>query len=151
MPDTPVGQGNSPDYPLTSADLGADIYCKVTRPPTRAVTANADSNTVGPRLQRSSVYSSGAWPTSGYWFLCPLLGDFVRSMQPMQLVVIRRSTIRNAADLTTTTINILSDGSLDVASVPGSGGPFPRLKAIRPSRHVASYSGNPMQTDPRSC
>ena len=46
MPDTPVGT-NSPDYPLTSADLGADIYCKVTAT-NASGTANADSNTVGP-------------------------------------------------------------------------------------------------------
>lgn len=47
MPDTPVGT-NSPNYgPLTSGDLGATIYCKVTAT-NASGTANADSNTVGP-------------------------------------------------------------------------------------------------------
>ena len=55
MPDTPVGT-NSPDYTLTSADLGATIYCKVTAT-NASGTANADSNTVGPVTAAAGLMS----------------------------------------------------------------------------------------------
>ena len=56
MPDTPIGT-NSPDYTLVTADLGADIYCKVTAT-NASGTANADSNTVGPVAAAPSTGST---------------------------------------------------------------------------------------------
>ena len=118
MPDVVVGI-DSPNYTPVSGDLGANIYCKVTA--TNSVgAASANSNTVGPVAAAPLGYTgpgnivTGA---TGFWGLRGYNAAYATGSNP-------GIDIRNAADTTTTTLNILSDGSLDVASVPGTGGPF---------------------------
>lgn len=109
MPDTPIGT-DSPNYgPLTSADLGTSIYCRVTA--TNSVgSANANSNTVGPVVAAPGAYVGPGQVVSGATAYYGLRG-YNNTYTGPAIDLHNTSTGAFVA-----TINILSTGALDVAT-----------------------------------